>query len=125
MADIPQLYVITTETLETIPTRTDTPRGSRSSDDIGGGFGPPAAEQITQLIRKRVPLDAAALKTQMNGLISVVGDIFAQADAQTGMQLSEVELSVEINGEGKVSIVGNGGKIANTGGITLKFTRPS
>ncbi|MGB3614688.1 MAG: hypothetical protein WBA10_12920 [Elainellaceae cyanobacterium] len=124
MTDDPQLYVITTD-FETAVTRTDHPRGSRSSDDIGGGFGSPAAEQITQLVRKRVPLDAAALKTQMNGLLSVVGDIFVQADAQTGMQLSEVELSVEINGEGKVSIVGNGGKIGNTGGITLKFTRPS
>ncbi|MGF1535108.1 MAG: hypothetical protein ACFB4J_01310 [Elainellaceae cyanobacterium] len=39
------------------------------------------------------------------------------------MQPSSVELSVEINGEGQVNIVGNGGKIANTGGITLKFTR--
>ncbi|MEO0406665.1 MAG: hypothetical protein AAF289_04870 [Cyanobacteria bacterium P01_A01_bin.135] len=124
MSDRPELYVITTD-LETIVTERDTPRGSRSGEDIGGGFGPTAAEQITKLVRKRVPLDAAALKTQMNGLINVVGDIFAQADAQTGMQLSEVELSVEINGEGKVSIVGNGGKIANTGGITLKFTRPS
>ena len=122
MVNDPQLYVITTETVEA--TRTDTPRGSRSSDDIGGGFGGPP-EQIANLIRKRVPLDAVALKTQMNGLLSVVGDIFAQADAQTGMRLSEVELSVEINGEGPVSIVGNGGKIGNTGGITLKFTRPS
>ncbi|MGF1513926.1 MAG: hypothetical protein ACFB5Z_09555 [Elainellaceae cyanobacterium] len=119
----PQLYVITTD-LETADLETDTSRGSRSSDDIGGGFGPPAAEQIAKLVRKRVPLDAAALKTQMNGLLNVVGDIFVQADAQTGMQLSEVELSVEINGEGQVSIVGNGGKIGNTGGITLKFTRP-
>ncbi|MGF1538426.1 MAG: hypothetical protein ACFB4J_18345 [Elainellaceae cyanobacterium] len=126
MSDTPQLYVITTDTLETtVIEPDDTPRGGRSSQDIGGGFGSPATEQITKLVRKRVPLDAAALKTQMNGLLNVVGDIFVQADAQTGMQLSEVELSVEINGEGQVSIVGNGGKIANTGGITLKFTRPS
>ena len=41
------------------------------------------------------------------------------------MQLNEVTLSVEINGEGQVSLVGTGGKLGNKGGITLKFTRPS
>jgi hypothetical protein len=74
--------------------------------------------------RKRVSLDALALKEQMGGLLSVIGDLFDQADQQTGMKLSEVELSVEINAEGQVSLVGTGGKLGNTGGITLKFIRP-
>jgi hypothetical protein len=60
----------------------------------------------------------------MDGLLNVVGELFGQADQQTGMKLNEVELSVEINAEGQVSLVGNGGKLGNTGGITLKFIRP-
>jgi hypothetical protein len=49
---------------------------------------------------------------------------FSQADASTGLRLDEVELSVEISAEGQLSIVGNGGKLGNTGGIkwTLFYT---
>ena len=79
---------------------------------------------MTALTKKRVPLDAAALKAQMAGLLKVVGDLFDQAEEQTGMRLNEVELSVEINAEGQVSLVGTGGSVANKGGITLKFARP-
>jgi hypothetical protein len=100
----------------------DVKRGGRSSEDIGPSFGSTLSEQTPT--RKRIPIDAAVLKTQMNGLLQVVGDIFDHAQQQTGLQLNEVELTVEINAEGQVSLLGNGGKLANKGGITLKFKRP-
>ena len=77
---------------------------------------------VTQ--RKRVSLDAQALKAQMESMLAIVNDLFSQADTQTDLRLEEVELSVEINAEGQISLVGNGGKLGNTGGIKLKFTRP-
>ncbi|MEO0827439.1 MAG: hypothetical protein AAFW84_29740 [Cyanobacteria bacterium J06635_15] len=94
--------------------------------DTGGGFGPTRAIEAIKTIgkRQRVPLDAKALKTQMEGMLAIVNDLFDQATTGTGLQLDEVELSVEINAEGQVSLVGNGGKLGNTGGITLKFVRP-
>jgi hypothetical protein len=92
--------------------------------DMGGGFGARVTERVTTVIRRREPLDAGALKAQMKGLLTVVGELFDHAEQQTGMRLTEVELKVEINAEGQVSLVGNGGKLGNTGGITLKFTRP-
>ncbi len=100
--------------------------GRRSGGDTGGGFGPTrrvfeAAQTIAQ--RKRVPLDARALKAQMQGMLTVVNELFDQASSRTGLQLNEVELSVEINAEGQISLVGNGGKLGNKGGITLKFVR--
>jgi hypothetical protein len=121
MADANKLWVIAeTEAVE----ETVEIEGRRSGDDTGGGFGP-AVEAVTRIAkRQRVPLDAQALKAQMDGLLAIVGDLFGQAEAQTGLKLSEVELSVEINAEGQVSLVGNGGKLGNTGGITLKFIRP-
>lgn len=102
--------------------------GRRSGRDTGGGFGPPrqvfeAGQFVAR--RKRVPLDAKALKAQMQGMISTVNELFDQATTQTGLQLNEVELSVEINAEGQLSLVGNGAKVGNKGGITLKFSRPS
>ncbi|MGF1493303.1 MAG: hypothetical protein ACFBSC_12780 [Microcoleaceae cyanobacterium] len=112
-----QLWVVVEEPLEQ-----NSIDGSRESEDRGGYYGVPRG--LSNALKHRVPMDAAALKTQMNGLLRVVGDVFEQADQQTGMQLSEVTLSVEINGEGKVSLVGTGGTLGNRGGITLKFTRP-
>lgn len=116
-----QLWLITeVETTET----TEVVRGARGSEDTGGGYGPPrVTEQVKTIVRQRVPLDAAALKTQMNGLLQVVSDVFDQANQQSGLQLDEVELSVEINAQGQVSIMGNGGSLSDKGAIKLTFKR--
>ena len=116
-----QLWLVTeVETTEAIEVR----RGERSGGDVGGGFGPPrVTEQIKTIVRQRVPLDAAVLKTQMGGLLQVVGQVFDQASQQTGLQLDEVELSVEINTQGQVSIMGSGGSLSDKGAIKLKFKR--
>lgn len=94
--------------------------------DVGGGFSARRAIDAVQNLgkRKRIPLDAKALKTQMEGMLAIVNDLFDQSTTPTGLQLDEVELSVEINAEGQLSLVGNGGKLGNSGGITLKFVRP-
>lgn len=117
--DLAQIWLMTeVETIETI----DVQRGGRSSDDIGGGFERSrSTEQVKTIVRQRVPLDAGALKTQMNGLLQVVGQVFDQASQQTGLHLDEIELSVEINAQGQVSILGNGGSLSDKGAIKLKF----
>lgn len=101
--------------------------GKRSSEDMGGGYDQQPniiSERISRFLKKdRIPLDAQALKSQMNGLMQVVGDLFAQAEQSSEMHLDEVTLSVEVNAEGQIGIAGNGGKLGNTGGITMKFTR--
>lgn len=98
--------------------------GARSAEDIGGSFGLQSLPQkIVAITQKRFPLDATLLKSQMNGMLKVVGDLFDQAEVHEGMQLSEVELTVAINADCSVSLVGTGGKVGNTGGIKLKFTR--
>lgn len=117
-----QIYLLTeVETTETVEVRRGERDGSR---DTGGGFGSPqVTEKIKTVVRQRVPLDAVALKTQMNGLLQVVGTVFDQANQQTGLQLEEVELSVEINAQGQVSIMGSGGSLSDKGAIKLKFKR--
>ncbi len=61
----------------------------------------------------------------MNGLLQVVSDVFDQANQQSGLQLDEVELSVEINAQGQVSLLGSGGSLSDKGAIKLKFKRAS
>ncbi len=114
------LWLVTeVETTETVEVR----HGERGSDDIGGGFGLPRVTEQIKIVRQRVPLDAVALKTQMSGLLQVVSDVFEQATQQRELLLDEVELSVEINAQGQVSIMGNGGSLSNKGAIKLKFKR--
>jgi hypothetical protein len=100
--------------------------GRRSNEDVGGGFGEPKVVETVKTLakRKRISLDAQALKAQIGSMLAIMDDVFSEANARTGLQLDEVELSVEINAEGQLSIMGNGGKLGNTGGMTLKFTRP-
>jgi hypothetical protein len=120
MTDEAQVWLITeVETIETVEPRW----GERGGEDVGGGFGRGGREQVTTIVRKRVPLNPAVLKAEMSGLLQVVGDVFDQASQQRGLQLEEVELSVELTGEGQVSIMGSGGKLADKGGIKLKFKR--
>lgn len=122
MSDTIELWVVA-EAESEVPAET----GSRDGGYTGPSFGDRgdrATEKLISLTRKRVPVDVALLKKQMNGMMQVVDELFIQSEVQTKMQLDEVELKVEINAEGQLSLVGNGGKLGNTGGMTLKFNRP-
>lgn len=101
--------------------------GRRGGVERGSGFGVPgrvfeAEERIVK--RDRVSVSADKVKAQMKGMIAIVNDLFDDASARTGLQLDEVELSVEINAEGNVSLLGTGGTLGSKGGMTLKFVRP-
>ena len=75
---------------------------------------------------KEVRLPVSQLEQNMNQFLQLIGRLFKQVDQQIGsesdMKLDEVELSVEISGEGEVKLVA-GGKAAGKGAIKLKFTR--
>jgi hypothetical protein len=97
--------------------------GSRSSDDVGGGFGSGVVQQARRILTQRVRIDAEDLKREIGNLLAVVGDVFDQARNETGLSLEEVELSIEVSSEGQISILGSGGKIVGSGGIKLSFKR--
>ena len=81
-------------------------------------------KRITSL--NEVWLPVSQLEQNMNQFLQLVGRLFKQVDQQTcaesDMKLDEVELSVEISGEGEVKLVA-GGKAAGKGAIKLKFKR--
>lgn len=41
------------------------------------------------------------------------------------MELDEIELSVEVNGEGQLSLLGSGAKVGSSGAMTLHFKKIS
>jgi len=60
----------------------------------------------------------------MSGFIAVVEEAFEQAQLSTSrLQLEEIELSVEIGSNGKVSLLGIGGEASAKGAVKLKFKR--
>ncbi|ABW25405.1 Pepco domain-containing protein [Acaryochloris marina] len=127
MSDTIELWVVAEAESEVDVDTGNRGDGSRDAEFTGPSFGEKvdrATQKLISLTRKRVPVDVAMLKKQMNGMMQVVDELFIQSEIQTKMQLDEVELKVEINAEGQLSLVGNGGKLGNTGGITLKFSRP-
>lgn len=121
MPETPTVWV-TVETDEAVE-ETPVMRGERGGEDTGGGWGKETVTKAIQRVtsRKRVTLDARMLQQQMMGLLVVVGDLFEQASQQPQMQLEELQLSVEIDGEGKVNLVGNGATLGNSGGISMTF----
>ena len=97
--------------------------GSRSSEDVGGGFASSVVQQTHKSLTQRVQVNVEDLKREIGNLLGVVGDVFDQARDETGMSLEEVELSIEVSSEGQISILGSGGKIGGSGGIKLSFRR--
>lgn len=113
------VWIMTEETTETVVTE-----GERYGQDIGGGFGA-IKERVAAVVRQRVPVPVETLKQQMTGMLQVVTQLFSHVatQQQTGMELDEVELSVEVNAEGKLSIVAGGVNMGGKGAIKLKFKR--
>jgi NTP pyrophosphatase (non-canonical NTP hydrolase) len=112
-------FVTEIEAAETV----EVAEGSRSAEDVGGGFGASIVQQTRKSLTQRVQINAEDLKREIGNLLAVVGDVFDQARNESGLSLEEVELSIEVSSEGQISILGSGGKIGGSGGIKLSFKR--
>ncbi len=119
------------ENLETIWVIVDetpqTPEENGSRDAISSGN--PWAKKVASAVgaTKAVKVSTQKLEAEMSRFLQVVSGVFSRAEKQvnpqSGLKLDEIEVSVEINGEGEVKLLGTGGKVGTKGGITLKFKR--
>ena len=99
------------------------PDSARTGKDRGGYLGDEVEiEKTTVTKRQAVAVDK--LKQEMKSFLQAMREMLEEADTPDAkMQLDEVELSVEINGEGEVSLLGIGGKAGGKGAMTFKFKR--
>ena len=113
-----KIWIITGES-----DRQETPTGARSSSDIGGRLGEQkSSPEVAATERSQV--DVSKLKLEMQGFLKAMREMLDEADLPSAkIRLDEVELSVEINGEGQVSLFGVGGKAGGKGAMTFKFKR--
>jgi len=116
MAEEP-IWIVTRETSDA-----SLPEGKK-------GWGQDLTQKATSVF-KSCSVSPEKVQEEWSRTIRFIGKLIHQAEKQAGgdfnMQLDEVTLSVEINGKGKVSLIGacdaeSGGK----GAITLKFKRPN
>ncbi len=120
-AEIPtpeKIWIITAESYIQ-----ETLSGARSGSDIGGRLG---GQEVTAevLVAERSQVEVAKLKAEMKGFLKAMREMLDEADPpEAKMRLAEVELSVEINGEGQISLLGIGGKAGGKGAMTFKFKR--
>lgn len=74
-----------------------------------------------------VKVSVGELEKNMSQFLQSVGRLFHQAEQQavyaSAIQLDEIEISIEISGEGEVKLIGTGGKAGGKGAIMLKFKR--
>ena len=104
----------------------ETPANKTPGARDGGYTGNPLDEPEAYSPRRGVSVSAEKLKKEMSEFVKVMGSVLDQARESTkelaGMTLDEVELSVEVNGEGQLSLWGiGGGKVGGKGAMTLKF----
>jgi hypothetical protein len=81
--------------------------------------------EVSQARVVKVPV--GTLEHKMAQFLQSVSRLFRQAEQQMtqspGIQLDEIQLSVEISGEGEIKLIGTGGKTGGKGAIMLKFKR--
>ncbi len=120
MPESETIWIVTEEIAEETK---DTSKGGDSSHNPY--YPPPKQEPISY--RRSVQVSVKKVEAKMTEFLQAMGGLLSRARQQipedSGMQLDEVELAVEISGEGEVKLLGTGGKAGTKGAITLKFKR--
>jgi hypothetical protein len=120
----PDKIWIITEATEAATRESTTTTGARNSGDLGGMLGAEIRQTTEVVITERKAVEVDKLKREMKGFLQAMREMLDEAEPpDSKMQLDEVELSVEINGEGQISLFGVGGKAGGKGAMTFKFKR--
>ncbi|NJR14619.1 MAG: hypothetical protein HC785_02215 [Calothrix sp. CSU_2_0] len=77
--------------------------------------------------RTGIPVPVEKLEQGMSDFLQAMGRVIKNAQARAtelgSMELDEIELSVEVNGEGQLSLLGSGTKVGGKGAMTLHFKK--
>ena len=113
------VWIVTDEVVEA-----EVVRGGRDGRSKGNPYDYVESQPVKAL-RRGVAVSAEKLEQGMVDFVGVVGKVLEQTKQRTGeltgMELDEIEVQVEVNGEGQLSLLGSGGKAGMKGSMTLKF----
>lgn len=69
-------------------------------------------------------IDINVLSENVNIFLSQLGAVLDNAPEKTGtFHLTEFTVTAEISGKGTLALLGSGGELSGSGGITFKFQR--
>jgi hypothetical protein len=72
--------------------------------------------------RRKIP--TAELRDQIGGFVETLDSVVKPVpESVGGFAIDSIELSAEISVSGQVSLLGTGGQVSGTGGITFTLTR--
>ena len=114
---------IVTDTAPTLePKQPGTRDGALRQNPLDSGTTRGAADERHGV---RVPVEK--LEQGMADFLRTMGRVVKHAQQRAvelgGMELDEIELSVEVNGEGQLSLLGSGAKVGSSGAMTLHFKK--
>ncbi|AFY38295.1 hypothetical protein Lepto7376_1985 [[Leptolyngbya] sp. PCC 7376] len=96
--------------------------GAKDGQDTGASYRSNPKKSTGQKVREFV--SAEMLKSQISGFLDVIEDVFSNnLKAASEMELDEISFSLDIDANGKVSLMGNGVEVGTTGGIQVTFKR--
>jgi hypothetical protein len=101
-------------------------------EDVGAGVQK-TVDKLQGLLKQPREFPVEKLKSEMTHLYAVMTEVFEQLQPKSeekphsdALRLEEIELSVEIDSQCNVGIVGFGGAgVGGKGAITLTFKRPN
>lgn len=100
------------------------PTGGRDSGTLPNPYGNPTPAPTNS---PGIPVSAQKLEQGMADFLQTMGRVIKNAQARAtelgNMELDEIELSVEVNGEGQLSLLGSGTKVGGSGAMTLHFKK--
>ena len=101
-----------------------TPAGSRDGAVTRNPYTEDTSRTAT-VNRSGIPVSAAKLEQGIADFLQTMGRVIKNAQQRAtelgGMELDEIELSVEVNGEGQLSLLGSGTKVGGSSAMTLRF----
>jgi len=93
--------------------------GEDSGDSVRGRF---FRRDEARVGRRRVPTEQ--LQGNIEGFVRAMGRaIEGVPSVISGFSIDSIELTAEVSATGSVSLLGTGGEVSGTGGITFKLTR--
>lgn len=109
------------------PSAPQTPTGQKSATRDFNPYSTPSKATVSGEEVQASRVKAETLAAQMSQFMRVISRVFADAQRQTapdsGLQLDEIKLAVEISGKGEIKLLGTGIETSGKGAIELKFKR--
>lgn len=81
-------------------------------------------DDLKRYFAARVELSADQIAERLSNFLKTMDEVLAKLpDTMGGFEIDQMELKVEISAKGQVSLLGTGGEVGSTGGLSFTLKR--